>query len=165
MKIKFNKKIIITTIVATVLVLGAATTTAVFAFSKGFLSKDEAIKSASEQLNGEVITFEKDWHDSLIYDLTVKTEKGYEDIEMDASNGEIIEREYEDDYVGQTAKISIEEAEKIALKEVDGTITDLDLDVENGLLVYEIEVKKKYTEYDLVIDANTGELLQVGMED
>ena len=151
-----------------VLVLGGVSAITAYALNAGTVSKEEAVKSVSEQVNGEVIKVEKDLDDTLTYEMTMKTENGYEDIEVDASNGEVIEREYNDDSDDSypAAKISLEEAEKIALKKVaNGTITDVELDRENGLLVYEIEVEKKWLEYDLVIDANTGDVLHVGKDD
>ncbi|RID82723.1 hypothetical protein D1953_17460 [Peribacillus asahii] len=168
MKTFFTKKMMIIAMVTGVLVLGGVSAITAYALNAGTVSKEEAVKSVSEQVNGEVIKVEKDLDDTLTYEMTMKTENGYEDIEVDASNGEVIEREYNDDSDDSypAAKISLEEAEKIALKKVaNGTITDVELDRENGLLVYEIEVEKKWLEYDLVIDANTGDVLHVGKDD
>ncbi|USK59430.1 PepSY domain-containing protein [Peribacillus asahii] len=169
MKTFFTKKMMIIVMVTGVLVLGGVSAITAYALNAGTVSKEEAVKSVSEQVKGEVTKVERDLDDaSLTYEMTVKTENGYEDVEMNASNGEVIEREYDDDYYESysAAKVSLEEAEKIALKEVaNGTITDVELDMENGLLVYEIEVEKKWLEYDLVIDANTGDVLHVEKED
>ncbi|AZV45122.1 propeptide, PepSY amd peptidase M4, putative [beta proteobacterium KB13] [Peribacillus asahii] len=168
MKTFFTKKMMIIAMVTGVLVLGGVSAITAYALNAGTVSKEEAVKSVSEQVNGEVIKVERDLDDTLTYEMTMKTENGYEDVEVNASNGEMIEREYDDDNDDShpAAKISLEEAEKIALKEVaNGTITDVELDMENGLLVYEIEVEKKWLEYDLVIDANTGDVLHVGKED
>lgn len=168
MKTFFTKKMMIIAMVTGVLVLGGVSAITAYALNAGTVSKEEAIKSVSEQVNGEVIKVERDLDDTLTYEMTMKTENGYEDVEVNASNGEMIEREYDDDRDDSypAAKISLEEAEKIALKEVaNGTITDVELDMENGLLVYEIEVEKKWLEYDLVIDANTGDVLHVEKED
>ncbi|MEH6947234.1 PepSY domain-containing protein [Bacillus sp. JJ634] len=169
MKTFFTKKMMIIVMVTGVLVLGGVSAITAYALNAGTVSKEEAVKSVSEQVKGEVTKVERDLDDaSLTYEMTVKTENGYEDVEMNASNGEVIEREYDDDHYESysAAKVSLEEAEKIALKEVaNGTITDVELDMENGLLVYEIEVEKKWLEYDLVIDANTGDVLHVEKED
>ncbi|MFB5282936.1 PepSY domain-containing protein [Peribacillus sp. Hz7] len=169
MKTFFTKKMMIIAVVTGVLIIGGISGITAYALNAGAVSKEEAVKSVSEQMKGEVTKVEPDLDDaSLTYEMTVKTENGYEDVEMNASNGKVIEREYDDDHYASypTAKISLEEAEKIALKEVaNGTITDVELDMENGLLVYEIEVEKKWLEYDLVIDANTGDVLHVEKED
>lgn len=170
MKTFFTKKMMIIAMVTGVLIVGGISAITAYALNAGAVSKEEAVKSVSEQMKGEVTKVERDLDDaSLTYEMTVKTENGYEDVEMNASNGKVIEREYDDDDHYDSypaAKISLEEAEKLALKEVaNGTITDVELDMENGLLVYEIEVEKKWLEYDLVIDANTGDVLHIEKED
>ncbi|MDQ7861700.1 PepSY domain-containing protein [Peribacillus frigoritolerans] len=60
----------------------------------------------------------------------------------------------------ETAKVSRDQAEKIALKAVDGQVTDMELDSENGTLVYELEIKQGLKEYDVVVDATTGKVLK-----
>ncbi len=57
-----------------------------------------------------------------------------------------------------TATITADEAREIALAEADGTITNVELD--HG--VYEVEVQVSlYEEWDITIDASTGEVLLV----
>lgn len=54
--------------------------------------------------------------------------------------------------------IGYEKAGILALKQVpDAIITDMELDKENGELVYEIELYKDGYEYDLILNAATGE--------
>jgi uncharacterized membrane protein YkoI len=104
----------------------------------------------------------------MTYEMTVKTKEGYQDVDVDAEKGEILSQEMEDDdeeemstqQAVETAKISSDQAEKIALKKVDGQITDVELDSENGILVYEFEINQGKKEYDVVVDATTGEVLK-----
>ncbi len=61
------------------------------------------------------------------------------------------------------AKISKEKAKEIALEHAgvtEGNITDyeIDLDNENGVLVYEISFESNGKEYDYDVNANTGEI-------
>ena len=61
------------------------------------------------------------------------------------------------------AKISKEKAKEIALKHAnaeESKISDyeIDLDTENGVLVYEISFDYNGKEYDYDVDANTGEI-------
>ena len=56
--------------------------------------------------------------------------------------------------------LTIEEAEAIAVKTVDGKVTKIELDREKSGDVYEVEVKSDGVEYDLDIDAKTGEVLR-----
>ncbi|MFY0783600.1 PepSY domain-containing protein [Peribacillus simplex] len=168
-----RKKVIMTVSVASVLLFGGAAGTAVYAVNKGALSEDEAVKMISEKLGGEVTQFEKDWDQPMTYEMTVKTKEGYQDVDVDAEKGEILSQEMENDddedmstqQAVETAKISMDQAEKIALKEVDGQVTDAELDSENGILVYELEISQGQKEYDVVIDATTGKVLKNQLDD
>ncbi|WHY56476.1 PepSY domain-containing protein [Peribacillus simplex] len=166
-----RKKVIMTVSVASVLIFGGAAGTAVYAVNKGNLSEDEAVKMISEKLGGQVTQFEKDWDQPMTYEMTVKTKEGYQEVDVDAEKGEILSQEMEDDddlntqQAAETAKISSDQAEKIALKAVDGQVTDAELDSENGTLVYELEIKQGQREYDVVVDATTGKVLKNQLDD
>ncbi|WP_458353942.1 PepSY domain-containing protein [Peribacillus frigoritolerans] len=168
-----RKKVIMTVSAASVLLFGGAAGTAVYAVNKGNLSEDEAVKMISEKLGGEVTQFEKDWDQPMTYEMTVKTKEGYQDVNVDAEKGEILSREMEDgddedmstQQAVETAKVSRDQAEKIALKAVDGQVTDMELDSESGTLVYELEIKKGLKEYDVVVDATTGKVLKNQLDD
>ncbi|QKY71196.1 PepSY domain-containing protein [Lentibacillus sp. CBA3610] len=60
---------------------------------------------------------------------------------------------------GNQAVISTAEAEEIALNEFSGTITEMELDEDDGRLYYEIEMKSENKEAELEIDAYTSEIL------
>ena len=64
------------------------------------------------------------------------------------------------------AKISESEAEKIALEKYNGKIVDREYSMENGNPAYEFDiyVAKKGHEYEVEVDAITGEILEVEME-
>ncbi|USK74769.1 PepSY domain-containing protein [Peribacillus frigoritolerans] len=168
-----RKKVIMTVSIASVLLFGGAAGTAVYAVNKGNLSEDEAIKMISEKLGGEVTQFEKDWDQPMTYEMTVKTKEGYQDVDVDAEKGEILSQEMEDvddedmstQQAVETAKVSRDQAEKIALKAVDGQVTDMELDSESGTLVYELEIKQGLKEYDVVVDATTGKVLKDQLDD
>ena len=66
----------------------------------------------------------------------------------------------------EAAKISESEAEKIALKKYNGKIVDREYSLENGNPAYEFDiyVAKKGHEYEVEVDAVTGEILEVEME-
>lgn len=166
-----RKKVIMTVSIASVLLFGGAAGTAVYAFNKGNLSEDEAVKMISEKLGGEVTQFEKDWDQPMTYEMTVKTKEGYQDVDVDAERGEILSQEMEDDddedtqQAVENVKVSSDQAEKIALKAVDGQVKDMELDSENGTLVYELEIIQGQKEYDVVVDATTGKVLKNQLED
>lgn len=60
---------------------------------------------------------------------------------------------------------SFSAAKKKALKKVpSATVTELDTDMENGVLVYDVELLKKNKEYKLKYRASDGKLLEYGWE-
>ena len=63
------------------------------------------------------------------------------------------------------AKITPEEAKTIALETVNteevGDITDVELEDEDGILVYAVEFTKDGIETDVKIDAETGEVVKM----
>ncbi|MCR2042681.1 PepSY domain-containing protein [Anaerosalibacter massiliensis] len=62
-------------------------------------------------------------------------------------------------------QISGSEAIEIALRHVPGEVLKVELDTENGILVYEITIRT-YTGmyYEVKIDANTGEVIEIERE-
>ncbi|WP_016699911.1 PepSY domain-containing protein [Actinoalloteichus spitiensis] len=57
-------------------------------------------------------------------------------------------------------KISYEEAERIALERVPGArVTEVELDEDDGRYEWEIELRKDRMEYDIDIDAVTGDII------
>lgn len=60
--------------------------------------------------------------------------------------------------------LSNTEIEKLITTQYPGTITELELEKEDNRLIYEVEVKDSGVEYDLKIDADTGEILKLEKE-
>lgn len=61
--------------------------------------------------------------------------------------------------------IDISEATEIALKEFSGTVTEVELEEEDGRLIYEVEVEAGEQEAEIEIDAYTGEVLVIEIDD
>lgn len=59
------------------------------------------------------------------------------------------------------AKITMEEAKAIALKEVTGTVNQVELDNENGNVVYSVEITNNKKSFDVKIDAGNGKVLKI----
>src|SRR5699024_8591854 len=57
--------------------------------------------------------------------------------------------------------ISTDEAADIALSEYDGYIESIELEKDDGYVYYEVEIENEDAEYELDIDAMTGEILKV----
>lgn len=124
------------------------------------------------------------------YDFTIVTDSEKYEVEVDANSGKIIKMEKDDDYVGNDtsnntngnvnsnnennnsntngntntntqATITAEQAQQKAMERVGGGyLVKCELDHDDGVLKYEIEIKNGNKEYDVDIDANTGEVLK-----
>lgn len=62
------------------------------------------------------------------------------------------------------SRISVEEASRIALEKVPGIIKEIELDRDDGLLIYEIEIKTETGEAEIDINAYTGEIVYLSIE-
>lgn len=125
------------------------------------------------------------------YEIEIHTAEYEYDFDIDAFTGEVLEQDRErldkgikgkdavtqnkantgqtDNKVGGTAEapaIPADKAKEIALKETDGgTITDFELDSDDGRSYYEIEIAKGNMEYELEINAADGSIIEFKMDD
>lgn len=128
------------------------------------------------------------------YDFTIVTDNEKYEVEVDANSGKIIKMEKDDDYVGNDtsnntngnansnnennnsntngntntntqATITAEQAQQKAMDRVGGGyLVKCELDQDDGVLKYEIEIKNGNKEYDVDVDANTGEIIKFDEE-
>ena len=61
--------------------------------------------------------------------------------------------------------LSIDEVKKIALQEVNGVVEEIELEKESNKAVYEVDIEKDDIDYDLYIDAYSGEIYSVDRDD
>ena len=61
--------------------------------------------------------------------------------------------------------LSLDEVKKIALQEVDGVVEEIELERESNTAVYEVDIEKDNIDYDLHIDAYSGEIYSVDRDD
>lgn len=65
----------------------------------------------------------------------------------------------------QNYRISSEAAIQIALQQVPGQVLRVELDEENGILVYEVDIRTPSGRYEVHVHAATGQILKVERED
>ena len=144
------------------------------------MTQEEAEAIVLDDHKGEVLSFERDWEWEFgtpsIINMVIKTENSYEEIEMDASSGQIIHREtnhllssLNNPVSGKSSTdaapaILPEDAIKLALDEVTGNVKDIELDEEDDNTIYEIEIEEGNREYNVHVDATTGSILLVSTE-
>ncbi|MGG4488299.1 PepSY domain-containing protein [Metabacillus idriensis] len=126
------------------------------------LTEAEAKKLAEQTYSGNVqmITLQGETYSIL---LLTKTEEIK--VEMNGDSGEITSEDKSSiEKTKQPVKLTEEQAEKIALDEVKGKIEDIDLEEEEGSVFYEVEIESGQQEATIQIDAFTGEILSVAIE-
>ncbi|PAV30689.1 hypothetical protein CIL05_06195 [Virgibacillus profundi] len=160
---------------AAVIGLGVYQTDAIKADPK--LASDEIRDMISDQYEGSITEFELEKEfNKVVYEVEVEGNGKEYDLKIDGDTGEVLKEntketktndvptKEQDVKTSNKDVIGIEKAEEVALKEFAGTITDLELDEDDGRLVYEIEIENGKKEADFEIDALTGEILEMEID-
>ncbi|MCI8635557.1 MAG: peptidase, partial [Eubacterium sp.] len=111
----------------------------------------------------------------LVYEIEFHTATHEYEYEINASTGAVYSKKKEvlpgggssSGGSGSTEEtdIGIEAAKQIALKVAGGvTIQKAELEQEDGVYVYEIKIRNGEQEYEIKINAQTGEVLEVDVE-
>lgn len=137
---------------------------------KQLIGRSKCKKLALKKVkNGKIQGISKKTDDGIdIYKVKLTSGNKKYKLTYHARTGALIEYEWEltktksddkDGYIG-TAK-----AKKIALEQVPGaTLTKIELDYDDGVPVYEVELVKGRYEYELKIHAKTGKVLEKDMD-
>lgn len=147
----------------------AATTTSVIGAKQNLIGEEKAVKIALDNTtNGELRKIDLDRsRGRLVYEIEVLEGNREKEFKIDAQTGEILKIEYDnhDSKIRENAKISFDEAMKIAnQKAVTGEFKSIELKTKRGQLVYEIELQDGKKEKEFEIDAQTGKILKYKVE-
>lgn len=139
--------------------------------NEGNLSIEEAIKTAQEEGKGKVSDVELEWErGNLVYNVELQGNGTETDVELNANTGEVLkvksekEDEQDEEITLDQKLFSASDAIQLAEKEADGEFSELQLDHDNGTLIYDIELEGKQ-EAEIKIDALTGKVLKVELDD
>lgn len=144
--------------------------------TKTVIDSKKAIEIAQESFDGIVTDFELDNEDGrLIYEIELKSRNEEADIEIDAYTGEVLVIEIEIDKSNKYGEKTLSPSNKsllgaqkaidIVQESFDGIVTELELDKEDGHLIYETKLKSSNEAAEIVIDAYTGEVFEVEIDD
>lgn len=134
--------------------------------NKALIGRNKCRKLALKRVkNGNIVRIDLKVDDGIdIYKVKLKAGNKKYTLKYHARTGVLTEYEWEllkpsgenaDGYIG------LKKAQKTALAKVPGaTIVKTEFDSEDGIPVYEVELVKGDYEYELKIDARTGEILE-----
>ena len=101
------------------------------------------------------------------YKLSLKKGKRQYKLVYNAKNGKLLEYEWKQRNSSSSQKgyIGESKARNIALKKAPGaTITKFEFDKDDGIAVYEVELRKGIYEYEVKINAATGAIIEFEKE-
>lgn len=136
------------------------------------LSRDEVLRIVRSLTDGKIVKMELDEDDDrYIYEIEAESDTAEYELEIDATTGEVLEmdvdeKEVDDEDTLLPDAISEDEAMRIALEAVKGTILEVeadDLDEKDGR--YEVKMLLDGVEYEIKINAFTGEIMEIDQED
>lgn len=137
------------------------------------LSRQEALDIAQKKVKGTLLKTELDEDDGrLIYEIEILNASNTKyDMDIDALSGKILKTKtikYKKQKAEKlrSAKISHNKAIEAAKKDTGAsTLILCELDIENGKLIYELDLRDgKRTEYEVIVDAATGKVLFSDMD-
>lgn len=137
--------------------------------NKKLLTQKQIKSLASKKIkNSTVKTVHLDYDDG-IPEYKVVLQKGQRQYKLvyHGQTGKLLEYEWEfKKQIKDSSYIGTAKAKKIALKKVpDATVIKAEFDMDDGVPVYELELVKNRMEYDIVIHAETGDILEFDMDD
>ena len=133
--------------------------------STSAITKEQAKSLVLKKIPGAtIVELSVDYDDGRkVYEGEAYLNTSEYEFEIDASNGNFIKwKEEKQENTGNASSlISAEKAKSIVLAKVPGaTVTDLELDEDDGGYYYEGEARKGSTEYEFVINAVNGSIVE-----
>lgn len=119
-------------------------------------SDPEQVKIAEKKEKGNKKQADKKNKDTENQSEDNKEKDNSQSKKQDSSNSESKEK--------KKTVISVDKAIEIALEQFSGEIAEMELDEDDGRLIYEIEMENGDDEAEIEVDAYTGELLVVSIE-
>ena len=143
--------------------------------SKEMISVEKVKEIALSKVTGHVENIElESYKGNQYYEVEVENGKKDYDLYIDAYTGEVQlmkeDSNNDDDSDDRTGVvqssnlISDEKAKQLAGKAVNGTVTELELDEDDGQFVYELELITNKGEADVEIDAMTGKVIEINFD-
>ncbi len=131
------------------------------------INLNQAITIAKQKTQGKVKSVDFDKDDSE-YEVELATTNTKYEVKIDARTGAIKSQKQERienidaaKYKAlNTAKIDLAKAMQIAASSGNGQVVDAEFDIERGTAIYEVKTVNNGQKYEVIIDANTGRVIQ-----
>ncbi|WP_059102851.1 PepSY domain-containing protein [Shouchella shacheensis] len=129
------------------------------------ITEKEAEQIATEEQAGAVQSSELD-EEKQRYTVIVENEGKAYSIEIDSVAGTVGDTKEitNSDDSSPATQLSPDEATEIALSTFNGIVTDIDLDEEDGVLLYEVDIETDSEEAEILVNAFTGEVISIAVE-
>ncbi|MBG9785930.1 PepSY domain-containing protein [Shouchella lehensis] len=145
-----------------------AHSTAVAGTTASSLTLEQAVKVAEEYVGGNMVKAKQDVEDGVdVYEVDVRTPQETYEFTFNVHTGDLIEIDGDLLLTENQAEPALtqKDAETIAIDESGLTdVKEIELEQENGRLVYKIEFALYEDDADLVIDAETGDVVKMDDE-
>lgn len=134
--------------------------------NSGLLSVEEISEIANQDYPGKVVDIDLESDDGVKkYDLDIIGEDYKYEVEYHAETGEFIKEDEKESLNSSNQKaesnlLSAEEISERANQDYPGTVTDVDLDSDDGVYKYDIDITDSEFEYELEYNAETGEFIK-----
>lgn len=138
-------------------------------------NKDSIQQLIQNEYGGEITELELEKESGkAFYEVEVYKDGMEYELIVDADTGEIVKEEQhlEDDFEKDDQKVvqsvdvlSVDEVKAIARKEFDGKVIEIDLDEDDNVLKYELELQNGNKEAEFEIHAKTGEILEMEIDE
>jgi len=145
----------------------------------GGIDQATAEQKAQASIPGSVVVASEleDEDGVIVYGVEIKTGNAVNDVKVNATTGAILKSDQDNDkeskeqnkenneqeLTADNTKTSItqEQAKQTAVASVkDGVFQSIELEDEDGVIVYEVEVTVGTNTYDVKVDANTGSIVK-----
>lgn len=136
------------------------------ALEQATITASQAIDIASAKASGTVTSVDFDYKQKTqtgVYEVDFKNGNEKQEIRIDAKTGEIIgtKTEKTDKTLAAQPTVTLKQAIETAQSKEAGKVKKADLKTKNGQTVYKVEIKNGTQEKDVIIDATSGQMLDV----
>lgn len=130
-------------------------------------------KALKEAKGGKVIGYEQEKHGKAVYEVTILDGKNEKEYKIDGQSGAILKSKTKDlsqdredqQLIGASVQLDLAKVEsQLKSKYSNASIEKVELDVEDGKLVYSVSLREGNQKIELELDANTGTVLEEDVE-